>query len=83
MELVKIEEGNKKYFNEDFIKGFETGTYIQYQQDIEEKTGKWVRIVFHTADGRERSEWHCSKCGQAMYQFKQKYCSDCGLRMIQ
>lgn len=46
-----------------------------------EKTGKWVPIVSHTKDGREKTRWFCSECGQAMYQFRQRFCSNCGADM--
>lgn len=42
MELVKIAEQNKKYFSKDFIEGFDTGVYIQYQRDAEEATNRWI-----------------------------------------
>jgi len=55
---------------------------IQKECVSAEKTGKWVPIVSHTKDGRDKAQWRCSECGQAMYQFRQRFCSNCGARMV-
>lgn len=77
MELVKIREENKKYFNEDYIKGFETGTYIQYQRDIKEKTGRWIP--------NDNGTYSCSLC-QSWIPNEQhhyaRYCLHCGAKMV-
>lgn len=86
MELVKIAEQNKKYFSEDFIKGFNTGASRQYQHDTAEKTGRWIE----QDDEYNDIIYQCSVCGEEFVTIEGtpadnlwNYCSNCGARMVE
>ena len=75
MEKIKFNPNNKKYYSEEFIKGFECGVERQFNEDMEEKTAEWIDREIYDAD-----RWKCSKCGKTE-QYKEKYCPNCGRKM--
>ena len=81
--LLQVREENKRYFSEDYIKGFNDGAKAQYEEDamtadvVEVRHGRWVRkknIV-----GQEITV--CSVCGEMKRQATGNYCGMCGAKM--
>lgn len=77
MEKLKFNPSNKKYYSEEFIKGFECGVERQFNADMKENTAEWITKW----DEEEREERHyCTNCND--YQlFQTKFCPNCGARM--
>ena len=44
MKKLIFNPDNKKYYSEEFIKGFECGVERQYNADMTEKTAKWIPV---------------------------------------
>lgn len=62
MEKLKINPNNKKYYSEEFIKGFECGVERQFNADTAEKTAEWIKI----REGIKVTEYKCSACGRTV-----------------
>ena len=73
--LLQVREENKRYFSEDYIKGFNDGAKKQYEEDI--KRGHWEYVKENPF---VLSYLKCSCCGRASNSYE-KYCSNCGARM--
>lgn len=74
MEKLKFNPNNKKYYSEEFIKGFECGVERQFNADMAENTAKWKLFDAY------RLLYDCSNCGQQSIN-KYPYCPWCGARM--
>lgn len=87
MEKLKFNPDNKKYYSEEFIKGFECGVERQFEKDKAEiqpiVLGKWIYKDFN---------WYCSNCNQRVStpgyvgtaEFMKehfKICNHCGAKM--
>ena len=82
MEKLKFNPSNKKYYSEEFIKGFECGVERQFNADMKEqepKTGHWVSV------NPMVDTLMCSECGENIIseEFKSNYCPNCGAKMIE
>lgn len=76
MERIKFNPSNKKYYSEDFIKGFECGVERQFNADMAEKTAEWIFV------DNKKIIAKCSNCTllhDTMY--GTRYCPNCGARM--
>lgn len=76
-----MNNNNKRYYSEEYIKGWEDGVKSQYEADIESVQGEWI-------DRGDDAE--CSRCGaHSGTQFdgaepiplKTKFCHNCGAKM--
>ena len=79
MEKLKFNPDNKKYYSEEFIKGFECGVERQFNADMEEKTAEWI-IKHKITNSGSFWEIKCSNCGiesDSIY----RYCPYCGAKM--
>ena len=89
MEKLKFNPNNKKYYSEDFIKGFECGVERQYEKDKAELTTtvreKWIAQDIHNC----HTDFKCSECGY-IHNFTHlygkptadyTYCPNCGAKM--
>lgn len=80
MEKLKFNPNNKKYFSDDFIKGFECGTERQFNADTEDKTAEWIKNNYR--------EHYCSKCGISAlndddcFEKLSDFCPFCGRKML-
>ena len=73
MKKLKFNPDNKKYYSDDFIKGFECGVERQFNADNEEKTAEWTLV------DEFRGIFICSNCGMQTSGYK--YCPGCGAKM--
>lgn len=77
MKLVQVSEQNKKYYTNDFIHGFNTGSKAQLEADKREaeRRGKWIL-------NQDIAEplFKCSSCGTAQGRVS-RYCPECGASM--
>lgn len=78
MEKLKFNPSNKKYYSEEFIKGFECGVERQFNADIEEKTAEWIDLGFKEELYGEFGK--CSNCGVETL-LGSNYCPNCGAKM--
>lgn len=77
MEKLKFNPNNKKYYSEEFIKGFECGVERQFNADMTEETAEWV--ITGTKMYRYKK---CSNCECAVELGDMwKHCPNCGRRM--
>ena len=76
MEKLKFNPSNKKYYSEEFIKGFECGVERQFNADMKENTAEW-KIE---NNGGTTMWYECSKCGEAG-DIWDKFCKHCGRKM--
>lgn len=80
---------NKRYYSEEYIRGWENGVQAQYKMDIESiPKGEWIK-----ATGMMPPEFHghhcCSECGnfanmEPPYGNREdlsRFCPNCGVRM--
>lgn len=77
MEKLKFNPSNKKYYSEEFIKGFECGVERQFNADMADKTAEWKKIS-------PAGIYECTKCGQNVMTSDisaYKFCHGCGRRM--
>ena len=83
MEQLKVNPNNKKYYSEDFIKGFECGAKRQFEAD--RKEGEWIEDGYY-----DYLHYVCSNCGQecgvqnngvATEPLCTNYCPNCGAKM--
>lgn len=79
MEKLKFNPGNKKYYSEEFIKGFECGVERQFNADKEQKIGRWISLDDFRGKYNENG-FMCSECGEHI-DFEENYCPNCGSRM--
>jgi len=72
---LEINPNNRKYYSEEFIKGFECGVERQFNADMEEKTAvlKKVEKITH--------HYECSNCNERVDGWD-KYCRCCGYRLL-
>ena len=82
MNKIIINPNNKKYYSDDFIKGFECGVSRQFEEDMKEqepKLGRWVGV------NPMVDTLMCSECGENIIseEFKSNYCPNCGCKMIE
>lgn len=80
MEQLKVNQNNKKYYSEDFIKGFECG--VKRQFEVDRREGEWIN--------QEQGAFYpveCSNCHKQPllnededYEYT-KYCPYCGAKM--
>ena len=77
MNKIIINPNNKKYYSDDFIKGFECGVERQYEEDMKQDTAEWE---YKEIPNTNIIGWWCSNChmGQKL-QFA--YCPNCGAKM--
>ena len=76
MEKLKLNPDNKKYYSEEFIKGFECGVERQFNADMKENTAEWII----ENNGGTTMWYECSKCGEAG-DIWDKFCKHCGRKM--
>ena len=76
MEKLKFNPSNKKYYSEEFIKGFECGVERQFNADMKENTAEWII----ENNGGTTMWYECSKCGEAG-DIWDKFCKHCGRKM--
>lgn len=88
MEKLKFNPSNKKYYSEEFIKGFECGAERQFKADSRENTAEW-RTYFKEKDHIYHDFlWYCSNCKEKFVidgkeeMRKFNYCPNCGSRCI-
>ena len=75
---LEINPNNRKYYSEEFIKGFECGVERQFNADMAEKTAEWIDLGFKEEEYGEFGK--CSNCGvETLLGFN--YCPNCGIRM--
>lgn len=74
---LEMNPNNRKYYSEDFIKGFECGVERQFNVDVAEKTAEWI--------SKDITDFvYCSKCDYRewyTYAIDYNYCPNCGARM--
>lgn len=79
MKQLTINPNNKRFYSEDFIKGFECGTQRQLEadrSDVDRPQGEWKPKNHHTD--------YCSNCGFEETQWRTadyNFCPSCGARM--
>lgn len=73
MEKLKFNPDNKKYYSEEFIKGFECGAERQFNADMAEKTAEWKLVDAY------RGIYVCSNCKIRTTNYA--FCPNCGARM--
>lgn len=66
---IKVNPNNKKYYSEDFIKGFECGAKRQFEAD--RKEDEWIEY---------RGLWKCSICSETENRAT-RFCPNCGAKM--
>ena len=79
MPKIKFNEANRKYYSDDFIKGFEVGVDRQYKAD--QKTGHWIY-------NPKTDLSNCNNCGfECMHdelgRIETNFCPNCGAMMIE
>lgn len=77
MEQLKVNLNNKKYYSEDFIRGFECG--VRRQFEVDKKEGKWIYID-EPIMGNPYGRYRCSEC-ELEEPHETDYCPNCGARM--
>jgi hypothetical protein len=77
MEKLKFNPDNKKYYSEEFIKGFECGVERQFNADMAEKTAEWLP---NPDDMAGSGYFICSNCKNDVYETSD-YCPNCGAIM--
>lgn len=83
MEKLKFNPNNKKYYSEEFIKGFECGVERQYEADMKEDTAEW--IIHKDTIGVTNEILHifeCSGCGKCVTE-QSRYCPNCGRHIVE
>lgn len=80
MEKLKINPENKKYYSNEYIKGWQNGVEAQYKFDIESiPKAKWVPYK----GAKTLLVWECSRCRYGVTLKKNTpYCPNCGAQMI-
>lgn len=74
---IKFNESNRKYYSDDFIKGFECGAERQYEAD--NKTGYWSLCRDDLFEWYECSECHYGRGGEMQdLEDVPRYCPHCG-----
>ena len=65
MKQLTINPSNKRFYSEEFIKGFECGTQRQLEADKKSRPqGEWIRInSLYSID----KTYRCSVCGKVIY----------------
>ena len=48
----------------------------------EPKTGKWVKIIDEETPNLTKWHYECDQCGAGRWEEGQRYCQNCGARMI-
>lgn len=90
MKQIHINPNNKKYYSEDFIRGFECGAKRQFEAD--RKEGEWIPCTKEglplTELGRkEKQKWYGYKCSKCNFIYKgnalteSPFCQNCGKKM--
>lgn len=81
MKKLAINQNNKKYYSNEYIKGWEDGVKAQYEAtiDVETVPGEWIGLD------------ECSVCGKQAYDFIEgciegveylpNFCPNCGTKM--
>ena len=79
MKQLTINPSNKRFYSEDFIKGFECGTQRQLEADKTDRPqGEWEIYTVSPFDGED---CRCSNCGQSGCAPYWNFCPNCGARM--
>lgn len=77
MKKLTMNEDNKKYYSEEFIKGWENGVQAQYNADSQ--TGEWIGE--EKLPDRVGYKWYrCSECGMLVDKVT-NFCPNCGAKM--
>lgn len=50
--------------------------------EAEWKTGKWVKIIDEETPNLTKWHYECDQCGAGRWEEGQRYCQNCGARMI-
>ena len=75
MSKLKLNPNNKKYYSEDFVKGFECGVERQYAEDMKENTAEWIHVRDVLGD-----YFRCSNCHNCK-NIPTNFCDHCGYKM--
>ena len=80
MEKLKINPENKKYYSNEYIKGWQNGVEAQYKFDIESiPKAEWVPYK----GAKTLLVWECNRCRYGVtLQKNTPYCPNCGAQMI-
>ena len=80
MEKLKINPENKKYYSDEYVKGWENGIEAQYKFDVESiPKAEWVPYK----GAKTLLAWECNRCKYgATLQKNTPYCPSCGAQMV-
>lgn len=82
MKKLTINPSNKRYYSDEYIKGWENGVKAQYKATKDAVQGEWVLEC--DSEGEGDNLYRCSKCG---YKYgcqeydKPNFCPNCGVDM--
>lgn len=77
MNKLKFNSDNKKYYSEEFIKGFECGVERQFNADMAERTAEWIKQDYGIG-------YRCTNCGKIVMaddSNELNFCCNCGAKM--
>lgn len=77
MNKLKFNPDNKKYYSEEFVKGFECGVEIQFNADMKENTAEWIKQGYGIG-------YRCTNCGKIVMaddSNELNFCCNCGRKM--